>query len=50
MFLNIPFVCLNSSEALGISGSCERYSKGGSLELGKPSSSLIEDEDEEVGG
>ena len=50
MFLNIPFVCLNSADSFGISGSCEMYSSGGSLELGKCSSSLIEEEDEEVGG
>jgi hypothetical protein len=50
MFLNIPFVYLNSSDSFGISGSWEGYSKGGSLELGKLSSSLIEEDDEEVGG
>jgi hypothetical protein len=50
MFLNIPFVCLNSSDSFGISGSWERYSIGVSLELGKLSSSFIEEDDEEVGG
>ena len=50
MFLNIPFVCLNSSDSFGISESWERYSRGGSLEFGKLSSSLIEEEDDEVGG
>ena len=50
MFLNIPLVCLNSADSFRISRSWEMYSSRGSLELGKFSSSLIEEEDEEVGG
>ena len=47
----MPFDCLNSSDSLGISGSCERHSIGGSLEFGIPSSSLMDDDDDDdVGG
>ena len=46
----MPLACLYSSDSFGITGSCERYSRGGSLELGKLSSSLMDDDDDEVGG
>lgn len=37
--LNIPFICLNSSDSFLMVGSIWRYSRGASLELGRPSSS-----------
>jgi hypothetical protein len=46
----MPLVCLYSSDSFGVAGSCERYSRGGSLEFGRLSSSLMKDDDDEVRG